>query len=78
MGVDVVATGEGCEDVVGVELVEVEVVEVVVGVSEGLTAEAVGGRFEVKGAFPPMMVEHPPTPLTKTHVSSKTVSICSS
>ena len=80
-GIDVLADDEGSGDAVGGELGEVEVVEVVVGESEGFAAEVVTGELVVGGESacrvgPPTMVEHPPTPLIKTHVSSKTVLIC--
>ena len=80
-GIDVLADDEVSRGAVGEELGEVEVVEVVVGGSEGFAAEVVTGELVVGGVLacpvgPPMMVEHPPTPLIKTHVSSKTVLIC--
>ena len=79
-GIDVLADEEGSGDAVGEELGEVKVVEVVVGGSEGFAAEVVTGELVVGESAcrvgPPTMVEHPPTPLIKTHVSSKTVLIC--
>ena len=80
-GIDVLVDDEASGDAVGEELGEVKVVEVVGGGSEGFAAEVVTGELVVGGELacrvgPPMMVEHPPTPLIKTHVSSKTVLIC--